>query len=103
MPTLSDALAIERDRCGLLMRDFSQIGSAGAFGAALVGQALGQADAAVRAGETESMQRALAALQRYTDLRQAAEAAIGATPRPALALPPRQTLCAPAQRYLQAA
>ena len=104
--TLSDTLAIERDRCGLLVRDFTRIGSAGAFGAALVREAVGLADAAVRTGEADSMQRALAALQRYTELSattESAQAAIGSVPRVPRAPAPRPTLCAPAQRYLQAA
>jgi hypothetical protein len=105
MPTLSDCLTIERDRCRLLVQDFSQIGTAGAFGAALVREAVAQADAAARKGEAECMQRALRELQRYTDLRPAHAASTGTATAGAasLQLPPRQLLCAPAQRFLQAA
>jgi hypothetical protein len=106
MPTLSDTLAIERDRCSLLARDFNQIGSAGAFGAALLREAVGLADAAVRTGETDSMHRALVALQRYTELSpnaDTAQAAVGMVPRSPRTPAPRPALCAPAQRYLQAA
>ena len=102
MPTLSDTLAIERDRCSLLVQDFNRIGSAGAFGAALVREAVGHADAAMRSREAATMQRALAELQRWGDLRPAAASLAGAAPAPVRAIVPTR-LCAPAQRFLQAA
>lgn len=102
MPTLSDTLAIERDRCSLLVQDFTRIGSAGAFGAALVREAVGQADAAMRSREAATMARALAQLQRWGDLRPEAATLAGAAGRPMRAVAPT-LLCAPAQRYLQAA
>jgi Fe-S-cluster formation regulator IscX/YfhJ len=68
MKTLSETLADERDRCRRLMNDYGRIGTAGAFAAALVQQAITKADYATRTGQFTTMRQALMELQRFDDL-----------------------------------
>jgi hypothetical protein len=69
MATLPDSIAAERDACHRLAREFDRLGSAGAFGAALIHDAVGRADAAVRGGGIERMHQALDELRRVASLR----------------------------------
>lgn len=69
MATLPESIAVERDECRRLARDFDLLGSAGAFGAALINDAVGRAEAAVRRGQMEDMHHALDELRRVAALR----------------------------------
>jgi hypothetical protein len=62
---LLHALPTEQARCRELVRKYVAIGSAGAFGAALIEQSLKRADRAVIDGDESDIQRALAELRRY--------------------------------------
>ena len=69
MPTLPEFIAVERDQCRRLAQDFDALGSTGAFGAALIHDAVGRAEAAIRHGEPQAMHSALDELRRVATLR----------------------------------
>jgi hypothetical protein len=69
MATLPDAIAAERATCHRLASEFDLLGSAGAFGAALIHDAVGRAEAALRGGELDRMHQALDELRRVATLR----------------------------------
>jgi Fe-S-cluster formation regulator IscX/YfhJ len=75
MKTLSETLADERERCRRLMNEYSRIGNAGAFAAALVEQAITKAEYAARTGQFTTMRQALMDLQRFDDLPPSQQAA----------------------------
>jgi Fe-S-cluster formation regulator IscX/YfhJ len=75
MKTLSETLADERERCRRLMNEYSRIGNAGAFAAALVEQAINKAEYAARTGQFTTMRQALMDLQRFDDLPPSQQAA----------------------------
>lgn len=62
---LLHALPNEQARCRELVRRYTAIGSAGAFGAALIEQSLKRADRAVIDGDEDDIVRALAELRGY--------------------------------------
>lgn len=66
MSTLPESIAVERDGCQRLVCEFGRLGSLGAFGAALIQDAMVRADRALKGGSPEAMQLAL------DDLRDAA-------------------------------
>jgi len=59
------AIPAEQARCRELVRKYVQIGSAGAFGAALIEASLKRADRAVIDGDESDIRRALDELQGY--------------------------------------
>ena len=69
MPTLPEFIAVERDECRRLARDFDLLGSTGAFGAALINDAVGRAEVAIKRGEPQAMHSALDELRRVATLR----------------------------------
>jgi Fe-S-cluster formation regulator IscX/YfhJ len=75
MKTLSETLAEERERCRRLMNEYSRIGNAGAFAAALVEQAIAKSEYAARTGQFTTMRQALMDLQRFDDLPPSQQAA----------------------------
>ena len=62
---LLHALPAEQARCRELVRKYVAIGSAGAFGAALIEDSLRRADRAVIEGNEDDVRRALADLRRF--------------------------------------
>ena len=81
MKTLAETLADERDRCRRLMQEYTRIGSAGAFAAALVQQAIRKAEYAADTGHFTTMRQALLELRRFDDLPVAQQpAAVRVTP-----------------------
>ena len=62
---LLHSLPAEQARCRELVRKYIAIGSAGAFGAALIEHSLRRADRAVIDGDESDIRRALDELQRY--------------------------------------
>jgi hypothetical protein len=62
---LLHALPTEQARCRELVRKYVAIGSAGAFGAALIEASLKRADRAVIEGDERDIERALDELQGY--------------------------------------
>jgi Fe-S-cluster formation regulator IscX/YfhJ len=79
MKTLSETLADERERCRRLMNQYSRLGNAGAFAAALVEQAITKAEYASRTGQFTTMRQALMDLQRFDDLPPSQQATMAAT------------------------
>jgi hypothetical protein len=63
------AIPAEQARCRELVRKYVQIGSAGAFGAALIEASLKRADRAVIDGDESDIRRALDELQGYEPTR----------------------------------
>lgn len=61
--TLADALPKEQQRARELLRQYQEIGPAGAFGAAMITQALARADAASASGDVVAMVRSLEELR----------------------------------------
>jgi Fe-S-cluster formation regulator IscX/YfhJ len=61
------------------MNEYSRIGNAGAFAAALVEQAIAKAEYAARTGQFTTMRQALMDLQRFDDLPPSQQAATAAT------------------------
>jgi hypothetical protein len=66
---LLHALPTEQARCRELVRKYVAIGSAGAFGAALIEASLKRADRAVIEGDENDIRRALDELQAYEPAR----------------------------------
>jgi hypothetical protein len=67
MATLAEALPAQQARCRALMSLYKQIGPAGQFGAALIEQALRNADQAVMSGDPVAMLRSLKELQEFKE------------------------------------
>lgn len=65
MPTLSEELRADLARCRKLVHDYIAIGSVGAFGTALIEEAIRRAEAALKTGNVFAMRRALQDLQRH--------------------------------------
>lgn len=62
---LLHSLPAEQARCRELVRKYVAIGSAGAFGAALIEHSLRRADRAVIDGDENDIRRVLSELRRY--------------------------------------
>jgi hypothetical protein len=65
MPTLSEELRNDMARCRKLVHDYIALGSVGAFGTALIEEAIRRAEAALKTGNVFAMRRALQDLQRH--------------------------------------
>ena len=65
MTTLGDELPREQARCRELLVAYKEIGSAGAFGAAMIEQSLREADQAAISGDVVAMLRAYEKLKNH--------------------------------------
>jgi DNA-binding phage protein len=68
MSTLPELLHAEIQRCRQVANDCAALGSSGAFAAALLGQALREADAALRSRDVTAIQDAVARLRSFREV-----------------------------------
>lgn len=95
MSTLETLLLAEQTRCRQLLREYAELGSAGAFARALLEDSLRGADEALRTHEAEPLCRALERLQRFQSLNPMAILVSRGMPQASRAAAPRSAVWAP--------